>query len=83
MVRWRDLLVRHLVEHLGGGREGLAQAFGEAAIDAAVLVLVGNGERQDFLLGKIGKALHNGLVRSSVAILYIRIILIEESVGVD
>ena len=54
-----DLLVGHLVEHLGRGRELLAQALGEAAIDAAVLVLAGNGQRQDFLLGKFGKAFHN------------------------
>ena len=50
--------VRHLVEHLGGGRKLLAQAFGEAAIDAAVLFLVGDGEREHFLLGQIGKSLH-------------------------
>ncbi len=57
-VRWRDLLVRHLVEHLGGGGKLLAQAFGEAAVDAAVLLLVGDGEREDFLLGQVGKAFH-------------------------
>ena len=45
------LLVGHFVEHLGGGRKRLAQAFGKAAIDAAVLVLIGDGEREDFLLG--------------------------------
>ena len=58
MVRWRDFLVRHLVEHLGGGGELLAQALGEAAIDAAVLLLVGDGQRQDFLLGQVGKLFH-------------------------
>ena len=56
------LLVGHLVEHLGGGRELLAQSLGEAAVDAAVLVLVGDGEREDFLLGQIGKTFHNGLM---------------------
>ena len=45
------LLVGHLVEHLGGGGEWLAQALGEAAVDAAVLVLAGDREREDFLLG--------------------------------
>ena len=45
------LLVGHFVEHLGGGGKRLAQAFGKAAVDAAVLVLVGDGEREDFLLG--------------------------------
>ena len=54
------LLVRHLVEHLGRGRIFLAQPFGEAAIDAAVLVLVGDGEREDFLFGEVGKAFHGG-----------------------
>ena len=57
-----DFLVGHLVEHLGRGWELLAQTLGEAAIDAAVLVLAGNGQRQDFLLGKFGKAFHNGLI---------------------
>ena len=52
------LLVGHLVEHLGGGGELLAQAFGKAAVDAAVLLLVGDGERQHFLLGQVGKFLH-------------------------
>ncbi len=54
------LLVGHLVEHLGGGRILLAQALGEAAIDAAVLVLVGDRERQDFLFGEIGETFHEG-----------------------
>ena len=49
------LLVGHLVEHLGRGGELLAQALGEAAIDAAVLFLVGDGERQDFLFGSSAK----------------------------
>ena len=52
------LLFGHLVEHLGGGGELLAQAFGEAAVDAAVLFLVGDGERQHFLLGQVGKFFH-------------------------
>ena len=54
-------LVRHLVEDLGGGGIFLAQAFGEAAIDAAVLFLVGDGEREDFLFGEIGEAFHVGV----------------------
>ena len=45
------LLVGHLVEHLGRGGEWLAQALGETAVDAAVLVLAGDGEGEDFLLG--------------------------------
>ena len=51
MVAVAHLLIGHFVEHLGRGRERLAQAFGKAAIDAAVLVLIGDGEREDFLLG--------------------------------
>jgi hypothetical protein len=53
-----DLLLRHAVEHLGGLRILAAQAFGEAAIDAAVLVFAGDGESKDFLLGEIGKTFH-------------------------
>ena len=61
------LLVRHLVEDLGRGRICLAQSLGEAAIDAAVLVLVGDGEREDFLFGEIGKAFHGGLSVAGLA----------------
>jgi hypothetical protein len=35
-----------------------AEALGEAAIDAAVLFLVGDGEGENLLLGQIGEALH-------------------------
>src|SRR5262245_10985722 len=52
------LLLRHLVEDLGGGRIFLAQPFGKAAVDAAVLVLVGDGKREDFLFAELGKAFH-------------------------
>jgi hypothetical protein len=52
------LLVRHLVEDFGGSRIFRAQAFGEAAIDAAVLVLAGDGEGDDFPFGELGKAPH-------------------------
>jgi hypothetical protein len=58
------LLLGHLVEHLGGGGKLLAQAFGEAAVDAAVLLLVGNGERQHFLFGQVGKVFHVESFRS-------------------
>src|SRR5205085_1859217 len=51
------LLFRHLVEHLGRRWILLAQPFGEATVDAAVLFLVGDREGEDLLLGKIGKAL--------------------------
>ncbi len=44
----------------------LAQAFGKAAIDAAVVLLVGDGQRQDFLLAEIGKTVSPGLVSQGV-----------------
>ena len=76
------LFVGHLVEHLGGGGKRFAQALGKAAIDAAVLVLVGDGESQDFLLGKIGEAFHNGLMdQSGLALSYIRLILNKEGLA--
>ena len=57
----------------------LAQALGEAAINAAVLVLVGDGERQDFLLGQIGKSFHMPPLAELPGSDHIRIILNEES----
>ncbi len=51
------LLVRHLVEDLGGGRISLAQPFRESAIDAVVLLLVADREREDFLLAEIAEPL--------------------------
>ena len=53
-----DLLFGHLVVHRRRVRIGAAQSIGEGAIDAVVLVLVGNGERQNFLFVQIGKAFH-------------------------
>jgi hypothetical protein len=65
---------RHLVEHLGRGRVFLAQPLGKAAIDAAVLFLVGDGERQNFLLGELGKAsatVRSGRCSSAIIALWI------------
>ncbi len=56
------LLLGHLVEHLGGGGELLAQAFRKAAVDAAVFFLVGDGERQDFLFGQVGKVFQRNVL---------------------
>jgi hypothetical protein len=39
----------------------LAQALGEASVDAAIFFLVGDGEREDFLFAEIGKSFHIGL----------------------
>ena len=55
-----DLLPGHRVIHRGGVRVGGAQPIGERAVDAAVLVLVGNREREHFLLFQVGKAFHGG-----------------------
>ena len=52
------LLAGHLLEDLGGGGIALAQVFGEAQIDAAVLLFAGNGDGQDFAFCQCGKALH-------------------------
>src|SRR4051794_30636133 len=59
-----DFLLGHLVEQFRRGWVVLAQALGDVAVDAAVLLLVGNGERQDFLFGKVAKSLHVRLRRS-------------------
>ena len=54
-----NFLLGHLLEHLGGGGILLAQAVGEAAIDAAVFFLVGNCKREDLLLGQVGETFHD------------------------
>ena len=51
-----DLFLRHPVVHRRRLRIGGAQPVGERPVDPVVLVLVGDGERQDFLLVQIGKA---------------------------
>jgi hypothetical protein len=53
-------LFRHLVEHPGGRRKVLAQPLGNIAVDAAVLILIADGEGQYFLFGQVGKSLHGG-----------------------
>ena len=45
------LLLGHLVENLGRGGKFVPQALGKAAVNAAVLLLIGDGERQNLLLG--------------------------------
>jgi hypothetical protein len=51
-------LLRHFVEDLRRCRILPAQAFGEAPVDAAVLVLAGDGEGDDLLFAELGKAFH-------------------------
>jgi hypothetical protein len=58
-----DFLVRHLVKDCGGGREVCAQALGESAVNSAVLFLVGDGERENFLFGQVGKSFHGESLR--------------------
>ena len=49
------LLVGHVVEHLGRLRKRIAQAVGIGAVDAAVVLFGGDGERQDLLLRQRGE----------------------------
>ncbi len=43
-------------------------SLGEATIDPIVLLLlIGNGEREDFLFGELGKAFHSGLVIDAIS----------------
>ncbi len=74
MVRWRtssSAISSNTFAEAGILRP---QALGKAAVDAAVLVLVGDGKRQDFLLGEIGETFHKGPLKS-VQFQYIRNIL--------
>jgi hypothetical protein len=54
-------LVRHLIKDLGGGGIVLAQSLCKAAVDAAVLFLIGDSECEDLLLTELGEGLHVGL----------------------
>ena len=57
----RDTSVRQLLLELAEAEvehEGLAQPLGEATIDAAILVLVGDGQRENLLFGEFGKTFH-------------------------
>ena len=53
------LLCLHLLEHLRRSRVGLAQTVHEVAIDAAVLLLQRNGQRQDLPLGQVFEVLRH------------------------
>ena len=50
------LFFRHFHEDLGGGRIGVHQRMGKAAVSAGIVILTRNGEGQNFLFGKVGKA---------------------------
>ena len=50
----------HAFEYGGGSREVLAQSFGEIGEDAFIFFFQGNGQRQNFALGKSLEVLHGG-----------------------
>ena len=52
------LLLGHVVEELGGGREIAPQPVREALVDARILLLVGDGEGEHLALGELGERFH-------------------------
>jgi hypothetical protein len=54
----RILFPRHVDEHLGRSRIGLRQPGCEIGIDARVLLLQGDRQRQDFPLGQLRECFH-------------------------
>jgi hypothetical protein len=52
------LLLGHLVVHFGCVRIRCAQRVREGAIDAVILVLIGDRERENLLLAEFRKAFH-------------------------
>ena len=52
------LLLGHVLENVRGGVEIGAQAVGEALVDARILLLVGDRQREDFTLGQFGQGFH-------------------------
>src|SRR4051794_10640101 len=55
------LLLCHLVENLGRGGKFFPQSLRKAAVNAAVLLLIGDGKSDNLLFREIGKALHGDL----------------------
>ena len=58
MVRWRTSSSAISSKTLAEAGKLSRNPIGEAAVDAAVFVLGGDGERQDFLLGEIAESFH-------------------------
>ena len=56
------LLRRHLVEHFGAVRVVVVQAVGEIGVDAQVLLLIADGEREDLAFGQIGEIAHDDVL---------------------
>ena len=52
------LLLGHLGEDIGAGRVVGPQAFGDIGIDAVVLFLVGDRQREDFAFRQVGEIAH-------------------------
>ena len=52
------LLGRHVGEHLRAGGIVLAQAVGEVGVDAPVLLLVGDRQRENLALGEVVEIAH-------------------------
>jgi hypothetical protein len=72
-----NFLFRHLLEDLC--RRGImrSQAFGETAVNSAILLLVGNGEREDFLLIEIGEPLHSCPQMNQIGLRTIRLLAVQ------
>ncbi len=49
------LLLGHLLEQSGGSRIALGEILGETHVNAPVLLLGGDGERQNFAFGQFRK----------------------------
>ena len=52
------LFLGHLGEDIGAGRVLGPQAFGDIDVDAVVLFLVGDRQREDLPLGQVGEVAH-------------------------
>ncbi len=61
-----NFLFRHAGQDGSGGRELIGQPFGESVIDAAILFLVRDRERQNLALRQIRKLFHYCLVSRNV-----------------
>jgi hypothetical protein len=54
------LLRRHRLEHLGAGGIVLAQSERVVGVDAPILLLAADGERQQLALGEVVESAHSG-----------------------
>ena len=70
MVRWRTSSSAISSNTLADAAYFSRKPFGEAAIDAAVLVLVGDGESEDFLFGEVGETFHESALNPLILELF-------------